>query len=315
MSLQAACEEKYAFDDVRAQTDDMFRTGAPLSVVQRDNLALALKDLDILSIFPKLITHKQAIHAAFLNRLIDDLITLQRLGQRDLVSLSQTNMDKAAQVFEELCQSALDMNVETQAVSRRLVLEQFDFAFTNPFRGGDGADVRSYFNLSLVFFFLLGLISLIVFCWKAYVLVFPMLKNRKSCEIPASLRTCDLEVKGHITILGKNGLRFVPEREIDSAELYDLLRSLKNLPLVEISVGAKTLSANLHMLSVDSYVSLFETSLDRATLNELYRHSKIPTRFITKHDIQSNMQFTTPSSSRLEWVKNAKAPALKTRRG
>ncbi|EDZ43762.1 MAG: hypothetical protein P8P65_00465 [Planktotalea sp.] len=41
-------------------------------------------------------------------------------------------------------------------------------------------------------------------------------------------------MEGHITILGKEGLRFVPDNQVDSTELYDLLSDLEALPLIEI---------------------------------------------------------------------------------
>ncbi len=182
-TAQAACEEKYAFNEVRAATLGLFKTGIPLSESQSVSLGAALQDLDLLKVFPRLTEHRQTIHAPFLNRLIASLTTLQQIGRRDLVTLSKTNMDKAEQIFDELCETVVASNAESQEVSQRLVFELIDFSFTNPFREGDAADIRSYFDLSLVFFFLLGLISLIIFCWKAYVLVIPILKNWKRCLI------------------------------------------------------------------------------------------------------------------------------------
>ena len=266
-TAQAACEEKYAFNEVRAATLGLFKTGIPLSESQSANLGAALQDLDLLKVFPRLTEHRQTIHAPFLNRLIASLTTLQQIGRGDLVTLSKTNMDKAEQIFEELCETVVASNAKSQEVSQRLVFELIDFSFTNPFREGDAADIRSYFDLSLVFFFLLGLISLIIFCWKAYVLVIPILKNRKTCLIQATLRAAELYVEGHITILGKEGLRFVPDNQVDSTELYDLLSDLGALPLIEIQVGEQVFRAKMHMLSVESYVSFFEHHVDRRTLN------------------------------------------------
>ena len=266
-TAQAACEEKYAFNEVRAATLGLFKTGIPLSEGQSASLGAALQDLDLLKVFPRLTEHRQTIHAPFLNRLIASLTTLQQIGRRDLVTLSKTNMDKAEQIFDELCETVVASNAESQEVSQRLVFELIDFSFTNPFREGDAVDIRSYFDLSLVFFFLLGLISLIIFCWKAYVLVIPILKNRKTCLIQATLRAAELYVEGHITILGKEGLRFVPDNQVDSTELYDLLSDLGALPLIEIQVGEQVFRAKMHMLSVESYVSFFEHHVDRRTLN------------------------------------------------
>ena len=266
-TAQAACEEKYAFNEVRAATLGLFKTGIPLSESQSASLGAALQDLDLLKVFPRLTEHRQTIHAPFLNRLIASLTTLQQIGRGDLVTLSKTNMDKAEQIFEELCETVVASNAKSQEVSQRLVFELIDFSFTNPFREGDAADIRSYFDLSLVFFFLLGLISLIIFCWKAYVLVIPILKNRKTCLIQATLRAAELYVEGHITILGKEGLRFVPDNQVDSTELYDLLSDLGALPLIEIQVGEQVFRAKMHMLPVESYVSFFEHHVDRRTLN------------------------------------------------
>ena len=266
-TAQAACEEKYAFNEVRAATLGLFKTGIPLSESQSASLGAALQDLDLLKVFPRLTEHRQTIHAPFLNRLIASLTTLQQIGRGDLVTLSKTNMDKAEQIFEELCETVVASNAKSQEVSQRLVFELIDFSFTNPFREGDAADIRSYFDLSLVFFFLLGLISLIIFCWKAYVLVIPILKNRKTCLIQATLRAAELYVEGHITILGKEGLRFVPDNQVDSTELYDLLSDLGALPLIEIQVGEQVFRAKMPMLSVESYVSFFEHHVDRRTLN------------------------------------------------
>ncbi len=64
-------------------------------------------------------------------------------------------------------------------------------------------------------------------------------------------------MEGHITILGKEGLRFVPDNQVDSTELYDLLSDLEALPLIEIQVGEQVFRAKMHMLSVESYVSFF----------------------------------------------------------
>ena len=293
-TAQAACEEKYAFNEVRAATVGLFKTGIPLSESQSASLSAALQDLDLLKVFPRLTEHRQTIHAPFLNRLIASLTTLQQIGRRDLVTLSKPNMDKAEQIFEELCETMVASNAESQEVSQRLVFELIDFSFTNPLREGDAADIRSYFDLSLVFFFLLGLISLIIFCWKAYVLVIPILKNRKSCLIQATLRAAELDVEGHITTLGKEGLRFVPDNQVDSTELYDRLSDLEALPLIEIQVGEQVFRAKMHMLSVESYVSFFEHHVDRRTLNQLYGLSKIRPAFVSRFTIRSNMQLINP---------------------
>lgn len=290
----AACEEKYAFDDIRVQTGDLFRNGIPLSQSQNDNLGRALDGLDLRRIYPKLTAHRQTIHAPFLNTLINDLNTLRQFGRRNLVTLSAANMDKAEQVFEELCDSVLAMEIETQEVSQRLVFELLDFSFTNPFRGGDATDIRSYFDLSLVFFFLLGLISLIVFCWKAYVLAFPLIRNRKSCKIPATLRVLDLDVVGHAVVLGREGLQFVPENEIDSTELFDLLRRQENLPLIEVVFGETVFVAELQVMAIEHYVGLFQQSLNRHTLNLLYNHSLVPPRFVSKRSFTPNMKSINP---------------------
>ena len=289
-TAQAACEEKYAFNEVRAATVGLFKTGIPLSESQSASLSAALQDLDLLKVFPRLTEHRQTIHAPFLNRLIASLTTLQQIGRWDLVTLSKTNLDKAEQIFEELCETVVALNAEPQEVSQRLMFELIDFSFTSPFCEGDAADIRSYFYLSLVFFFLLGLISLIVFCWKANVLAIPILKNRKTCLIQATLRVTELDVEGHITILGKEGLRFVPDNEGDSTELYDLLTDLEALPMIEFQVGGRVFRAKIHMLSVESYVSSFEHHVDRRTLNQLYGLSKIRLAFISRFAIRSNMQ-------------------------
>ena len=159
----ALCEEKRAFDQVRVQTKAFFVTGAPLSEAQNRLLGRGLSQLNLLTIFPVLAANNQTMHAPFLNRILDEFAVLQLSGRRNAQVLSARNIEKAAQIFEELCASPQLINQASIGGNKRLILERFEFNFTNPFRGWTGADARSYFNLSLVFFVLLGLISLIVF--------------------------------------------------------------------------------------------------------------------------------------------------------
>lgn len=291
---RAACEEKYAFDQIRAETKELFNTGTPLTQSQNQRFVIALGKLNSVDFLPALTTHNQAIHATFLNGMLKSLNILQRSGRRDMIVLSRKNMEKAGQVFEELCESVTRAVGAPQAGDQRSIFERLKFSFTNPFRGGSARDARSMMNLSLVFFFLLGLISLIVFCWKAYVLAFPFLKNRKSCEIKTTLKVLDLEVAGHITILGAAGSRFVPLDIEQSAKLIDFLRSLSTLPTSSIAIRGFQFDVNLHMISTGFCVTMFKTSLDRATLNRLFFYSQVPTHFISKTAIHSNLHTINP---------------------
>ena len=89
-------------------------------------------------------------------------------------------------------------------------------------------------------------------------------------------------------------MRFVPDNEVDSTELYDLLTDLEALPMIEFQVGGRVFRAKIHMLSVESYVSSFEHHVDRRTLNQLYGLSKIRLAFISRFAIRSNMQLINP---------------------
>ena len=63
----ALCEEKRAFDQVRAQTKAFFVIGAPLSEAQNRLLGRGLSQLNLLTIFPGLAANNQTMHAPFLN--------------------------------------------------------------------------------------------------------------------------------------------------------------------------------------------------------------------------------------------------------
>ena len=304
----ALCEEKRAFDQVRAQTKAFFGTGAPLSEAQNRLLGRGLSQLNLLIIFPVLAANNQTMHAPFLNRILDEFAVLQLSGRRNAQVLSARNIEKAAQIFEELCASPQLINQASIGVNKRLILERFEFNFTNPFRGWTGADARSYFNLSLVFFVLLGLISLIVFFWKAYVLVFPFLDNRRYCKIPAVLIVSDIEIAGHITILGSSAARFVPLFETVETGVLNIQTTQGNVRLV---VGTSEFLASLKSAVSEFSIITFNDKLDREIMNELYQSSEIQRRFDSYSELELLISsWDIEKRPKQAGIKTRKAPAL-----
>ena len=304
----ALCEEKRVFDQLRAQTNAFFTTGTPLNAAQNNGLARGLSQLNLLTIFPILAANNQTMHAPFLNKVLSEFAVLQRSGRRDVQVLNVRNIEKTAQIFEELCANSQVINQATIGVNERLILERFDFNFTNPFRGWTGADVRSFFNLSLVFFVLLGLISLIVFFWKAYVLAFPFLENRRHCKIPANLIVEGTEVVGHVTTLGPFGARFIP---MQNDEYAGSINAQSEMCIAQFASGSQVFAVSLQSVMSELSVIAFHDKLDRNTLNDLYETSEVPTRFASNSVVpsrsssQSSKRRIKPSGHKIR-----KAPAL-----
>ena len=307
-AVAAACEEKRAFDQVRVLIGATLATGVPLGNSSRDGLARAVSQLNILAIFPVLAANNQAMHAPFLKNVLDEVALLGRTGRGDPRVLSAVNIEKTAQILEELCAVTQPINQASIGVDKRLILERFDFNFTNPFRGWTGADVRSYFNLSLVFFVLLGLISLIVFVWKAYVLAVPFFENRKLCKIPAALLTESGKTLGHVTLLAPYGARFIPLADDGSLDADD---AMHGADVFHLEIGERQLKVRLEEAMSEFSIVAFQTTLSRKELDALYAMSEILTRFASNVlFVKKRKPQTRDVRERNANPKMRKAPAL-----
>ncbi len=302
----AVCEEKRAFDQVRSNTQQLLTTGLPLSAAQNAGLARGLSQLNVLTIFPKLMASNQTIHAPFLKQMIAEYAAMLSTAGFNRSVLSESNIEKAVQIFEELCTGVQDGQYASESASRRLIFERFDFNFSNPFKGGSGADVRSYFNLSLVFFSLLGLVSLIVICWKTYVLAVPFIENRKHCKIPAKLRLEGGDLLGHVTILGPQGARFV---SLEASEFDGLSGLVNTQGMIQIALGGRTYRASFDSIMSEFCVVKFNSPLERRALTDLYARSEIVTRFASGSVILSKPK-TAKNTVKRPKPKMQKAPAL-----
>lgn len=292
---QAGCYEKFAFDQVRMYAKGALTRGGTLSDFQKTGLDHALRQLTLSPLTPRLQAKGMEAHAPFLNDMLAQLAELRRSGESRTTSLSFSKLDKATQIFEELCIVEQEINGSTKAPQTKHILERDQNTLSNSAVTGTKADIRSYTNLSLVFFFLLGLISLIVFCWKSYVIAFPLLMNRKSCKIQATLRVLDLDVPGHLMVLGTRGSRFVPNDADIQARLISLLKKLSVLPVTSMLIRGEPYAVKLHVVSTAHCVSFFETQPDRIVLNRLFSYSKEVTKFVPKTTIHSNLNSINPN--------------------
>ena len=291
---QSGCYEKFAFDQIRLQARSALTKGVTLSDTQRVKLDRSLRQLTLSPLRQRLEESGLQMHEPFLNDLFAELTELQRAGQMRSTSISFATLEKANQIFEELCQA--DANIDSQAKGQesKLIFEGIENILNNDAVSGNKADIRSYVDLSLVFFILLGLISAIVFCWKSYVLAFPFLMNRKTCKIPATLRVMNLDIAGHIMILGKYGLRFVASYEDQQEAMVGLLKTLTVLPKTAVIVHGETFNVKLHVVLPTHCINHFETPIDRKTLNRLFTYSAQEPRFVGKTQFQSNLNSINP---------------------
>ncbi|MGB7317117.1 MAG: hypothetical protein WBC85_04035 [Planktotalea sp.] len=183
---QASCVEKRVFDQINQIIQRTVFDGLPISLSERHALTVALNRLQPDSVAPLLKQSSLSIYAPFLDDLLKDIDALGRQGNAKTIGIGAMDMRLGAQIFDELCQPEAEIvaRFDSSAQSRQLGL--ITFSFESAFRLGSSPDIRSYFNLSLVFFVLLGLISLVVFSWKAYVIVDTFLANRKARLIRAA---------------------------------------------------------------------------------------------------------------------------------
>ena len=297
MKAEASCYDKYAFDQIRLHSEVAIIRGIVLTQSQQAGLDRAMRQLTLSPIEPLLEKHGMAGHIRFLRGFISELTTMQREGVNRSRRLNKVTLDKAGQIFEALC--SVETPVESpSAVSPIQHIKQRIFStFSNDAVQGSKADVRSFLNLSYVFFILLGLISSIVIVWKSYAIAFPYLMNRKICKIPASLRLLDASVSGNIVVLGARGARFVPSDPSEQAHMISLLRKLTVLPKTSLVVRGEAYSVNLRFVSIGHCVSLFESSLDRGILNRLYRCSLEQPKFAPRSSVITNMKSINPNFS------------------
>ncbi len=291
---EASCNEKRAFDQVGLQTKQFLSDGAPLSQAQKHALGSALAQLSTNNVKALLTQNDLTIYGPFVTELLGDLSRLQRGELRNASDLTPQSMRLAAQVFDEVCQSETASAARAEEVTQSRQLGLITFSFESAFRLGNSPDVRSYINLSLVFFLLLGLISMIVFAWKVYAIAYTMLTNRRSCKIPAVLSISDSEISGVISVLGLRAARFLPDSNADGRWLIAHLKQQGVLPRIGIDVKGNTFGVRLHVVQEGFCIAHFMPRLDRDTLDYLFEHSIEPPRYASKRRLKSNMHEINP---------------------
>ena len=290
----ASCEEIRAFEDVKAQTQRFLTNGGLLTQTERLALGEALKRIDPSSLKTLLTQRDLSIYGPFLSKMLADLEWLQRTGRGSTADFRAQDMRLAEQIFDELCEIEEASEEPLPKTGKSRALGLITFSFENAFRMGSAPDVRSYFNLSLVFFVLLGTISLIVFSWKAYVIAFTLLTSRRSCRIAATLKLPEAEILGHITVLDVQELRFLPEESADGSWLVKHLKKQASLPKTSFEIHGTNFVVNLKVVQRSYCATRLETSLERKILSELFAHSTEPPRYVSRSSARSNLAELNP---------------------
>lgn len=291
--VQAQCLERAAFAQASAQLQGV-SAGQALTSAQRARLGSALQRLNAGEIAAQLSAHRMSIYAGFLAETLSDLALVQRTGSLQGSGLDALDVAWAAQIFDELCIAQRE-NIAAEHVGQaKHFLGLITFTFTDAFELGNAPDIRSYINLSLVFFLLLGLISLIVFIWKAYVITVTLLASRKTCKIEAMLRVDGLEIAGHVSLLSTQDVRFIVATQSAEDALLAYLREQETLPKFVLSIRNVNCAAKLHVVSEGHCIALFERALDRGVVQRLFSYSSVPTRLVSKAAVPSNLGAINP---------------------
>lgn len=194
IGAQASCDEKKGFEQANVYIQPALSAGRSLTQSQMRGLDEALNGISFESVSQSLSQNKMSIYSGYLQDIFTDIAILQRTGSLQNTGLSLQSLNWAKQLFEQLCAAEQDnplLRPEPQLQHR---LGAITFSFSKLMNIGDAADVRSYFNLSLVFFLLLGLISLIAFVWKLHAIAKRFLASELALEIGRMLRLDKLRV-------------------------------------------------------------------------------------------------------------------------
>jgi len=283
-----------AFDDASRHSVPALEEDRALTRAERLGLGNAIQQLDMAEITSTLAQNNLSIYTVFLAGVLDKLSDLQSAQSGSQIGLSASDVKFALQIFDQLCFVDGGETPTSDAEKSTHGLGLITFTFSGVFNVASSPDVRAYFNLSLVFFLLLGLISLITLVWKIYAISLRFMARRKTCKIPAVLRLLDLTIEGHITLLDKRSARFSAEDEDGFKAMIDYLKEQPELPVTKVAVKGSQFLTTLVAVAEKSCVTRFETVLDRTDLEALFAQSLEPTRDALRGTIKPNMSSINP---------------------
>lgn len=109
------------------------------------------------------------------------------------------------------------------------------------------------------------------YCWRFARLWY---RNRRICDVPATLIYILTEVPGRIRIIGRMGCRFEPSEKVD----VDLLEQMTAGTFCTLKVQDKELNSQLILSLTKGLAMLFVTQLSRDEVNAMTAGSKVPSR-------------------------------------
>jgi hypothetical protein len=238
--------------------------------------------------------NNKSIHAPFLLAMLADLTTLRYSGRLLKSNLTQSDIFQAARIFDQLCRIEQGLEAPKEAAPTMRLLEQLKSFATNAFGDETGVDKHSFAVLTMLAFLVAMLTGLIVILARAYRFFYSLAANRRSCRIPALFIFRDIEIVGHVTILGTVGARFIPDTGDNTSRLVEVLKQQSRLPTVMLKFEDSAFAAKPHFITKDFFAALFLERLERQTLKNLYGHSLVPAQYLPKKVVKSNMRDINP---------------------